>query len=87
MTLMLEEVIDLELLSTLDPHCEDDHVFDDDDYTSPACMVIAVGRLVWDTCGWPTELVCRGVMEWFFDDDIIPECSSCGPGCLRAEYI
>lgn len=86
MTLALEEVIDLELLSTLDPHCEDDHKLDDD-YPAPACTVVAVGRFLWENCKWPTELVCRGMMEWFFEDDVMPECSNCGPGCLRAEYI
>lgn len=86
MTLALEEVIDLELLSTLDPHCEDDH-HPDDDWPAPACTTIAVGRFIWDNCQWPTELVCRAMMDWFYDSGILAECSSCGPGCLRAEYI
>lgn len=62
------EAIDLELISTLSPLCEDDHVwYDDDGALPPSCTKIATARLIMSCSQREVTLICAALENWLGD--------------------
>ncbi len=63
------ELLEIELLLSGEPQCEDDHIWDDVDTghhaveSVPACATKASFRLI-ETCRLPAELICEPLAMW-----------------------
>ncbi len=64
----LLEAIDLELITTLVPRCEDDHVWYDAETLEgpPECAKVATARLIM-SCSREVSLICKPLEEWLGD--------------------